>query len=111
METKTEQGTPKTVGELRRRLAELGNPWQVHPRFGDDDPLPNPPRGGQREEEIPEEHRLKPLPPGTDIPSQIAAEPPINPFLRLRWLELGLLNQDAVEGLAPDSGENEWGAA
>jgi hypothetical protein len=26
-------------------------------------------------------------------------------------VEAGLLNQDAVKGLAPDSGENEWGAA
>jgi hypothetical protein len=35
-----------TVGELRRRLAERGDPWQVQPSLADDDPLPGPPRGG-----------------------------------------------------------------
>ena len=37
---------PATVGELRRRLAALGDPWTVPARFTDDDPLPDPPRGG-----------------------------------------------------------------
>jgi hypothetical protein len=38
---------PATIGELRRRLEQHGQPWTVPDRFNDDDPLPNPPRGGQ----------------------------------------------------------------
>jgi|SoiMethySBSTD1v2_1073268.scaffolds.fasta_scaffold3481595_1 hypothetical protein len=37
---------PRTVGELRRRLAQMGYPWEVQPSLSDDDPLPMPPRGG-----------------------------------------------------------------
>ena len=111
MKRKTKKDTPKTIGELRRRLAELGSPWEVDPQLSDDDPLPVPPRGGQREEEIPEEHRLAPLEPGINVQGLIAAQPPTNPFLRLRWVELGMLNQGEVEGLALETGEEEWGAA
>ena len=105
MKRKSQYEPPKTIGELRRRLAELGNPWEVDPQLSDDDPLPDPPRGGQSEEEIPEEDRLVPLESGTDLQGLIAAQPPANPFLRLRWAEAGLLSQDEVEGLAPESGE------
>lgn len=108
---KKKQDVPKTIGELRKCLAELGNPWTVDPRLSDDDPLPDYPRGGQREEEIPEEYRLAPLESGADLQSLIAAQPPANPFLRLRWAEAGMLSQDEIEGVAPESGEGEGGAA
>jgi len=98
MKRETRQDDPKTIGELRRRLAELGNPWTVDSRFGDDDPLPGYQRGGQREEEIPEEDRLAPLDPGADLQSLIAAQPPANLFLRRRWVEAGVLCPDEGEG-------------
>jgi len=109
MDNNAEQDAPKTIGELRRRLDELGNPWEVDPRLNDDDPLPDPPRGGQREEDIPEEAQFQSLESGTDLQGLIADEPPANPFLRARWVEAGLLNQDEVEGLALESGEGEGG--
>jgi hypothetical protein len=111
MKSKTSQGVPKTIGELRRRLANLGNLWEVDPRLSDDDSLPDRPRGGQREEEIPEEHRLKALEPGADLLDLIALQPPANPFLRVRWAEAGMLNQDEVESLPAESGEGKGGAA
>jgi hypothetical protein len=112
MDNEAEQEVPKTIGELRQRLAELGNPWEVDPRLNDDDPLPDPPRGGQREEDIPEEARPPSLEPGTDLHGLIAAEPPANPFLKVRWVEAGMLDQVEVEGLALESGdEGEGGAA
>ncbi len=111
MKSKTNQDVPKTIGELRRRLAKLGNLWEVDPQLGDDDPLPDPPRGGQREEEIPEEHRLAVLESGADLQSLIAMQPPANPFLRIRWVEAGMLKQDEVENLPAESRENEGGTA
>lgn len=111
MKSKTKQDVPRTIGELRRRLAKLGNPWEVDPQLNDDDPLPDPPRGGQRDEEIPEEHRLAPLAPDADLLDLIAAQPPANLFLRTRWVEAGMLNQAEVEGLAPEVSEDEGGAA
>ena len=110
MDNNAEQDAPKTIGELRQRLDELGNPWEVDPRLNDDDPLPDPPRGGQREEDIPEEAQISSLEPGTDLQDLIAAERPANPFLRERWAEAGLLNQDEVEELDLEAGEGEGGA-
>jgi hypothetical protein len=97
MNVKPSEDVPKTVGELRRRLAKMGNPWEVDPRLGDDDPLPDPPRGGQLDEEIPDEDRLKALEPEADLRGLIATSPPANPFLRARWAEAGMLNQNEVE--------------
>ena len=109
MNNDTNQNVPKTIGELRRRLVELGNPWEVDPQLNDDDPLPNPSRGGQSDEEIPEEQRPRPLDPSVDVRALIADQPPANPFLKARWVEGRLLNQDDVEGLPPETGEDEWG--
>jgi len=109
MDNEAELDVPKTIGELRRRLAELGNPWEVDPRLNDDDPLPDPPRGGQREEDVPEEARLPSLEPSTDLHGLLASEPPANPFLRERWVEAGLLDQDEAPGLALESGDEGEG--
>jgi hypothetical protein len=38
---------PATIGELRRRLKDMGEPWAVPARFNRNDPLPDLPRGGQ----------------------------------------------------------------
>jgi hypothetical protein len=109
MKINSNEDVPKTVGELRRRLAEQGNLWEVDPRLGDDDPLPDRPRGGQREEEVPDEHRLRTLEPGADLQKLIAMQPPANPFLKARWAEAGMLNKDEVESLPAESGEGEEG--
>lgn len=111
MVKKTKQAVPKTIGELRQQLAKLGNPWQVNSRLGDDDPLPDHPRGGQREEEIPQEHRLASVEASTDLNTLIIAQTPANPFLKLRWAEAGLLSQEDIKGLALESGEDEGGVA
>lgn len=108
---RTSQNPPKTVGELRRRLVRLDSPWEVDSRLGDDEPLPQYPRGGQSEEEIPEEDRLTPIDPGVDVQTLIAALTPANPYLRTRWIELGMLDQDEGEAVALDFGEAEWGVA
>lgn len=107
MKRTRKQDVPKTIGELRRWLAQLGNPWEVDPQLGDDEPLPNPTRGGQSEAEIPEQDRPVPLAPHADIVQVIAAEPPANPFLRLRWADLGILSREDVDGLLPKASDEE----
>ena len=89
----------RTVGDVRRWLAEMGNPWTVDPSFSDDDPIPQYHRGGQRDDELPEPLLPPPLPPGADLTARITAVPPANRWLRARWVELGLLSaDDATEG-------------
>ena len=88
------QHPPRTIGELRRTLTELGNPWNVNPRLGDADPLPDPPRGGQRDEDIPEEARLAAVAPDADLGALLREVSPANPFLRARWVELGLMTTE-----------------
>ena len=88
------QQTPRTIGELRRTLTELGNPWNANPRLGDADPLPDPPRGAQRDEDVPEEARLAAVAPNADFAALLRAVPPANPSLRARWVELGLMTAD-----------------
>lgn len=81
---------PVTVGELRRRLAELGNPWQVDPTLSDDEPLPDPPRGGAEPEPDSPAALAAKVPPG-ELRDVLADRPPANPYLRQRWAEEGLL--------------------
>jgi hypothetical protein len=95
--------TPATVGELRRRLAELGEPWTVDPRLADDDPLPDPPRGGQLPEDLPAELRAATPESPDDLRVVLQALPPSNPFLRERWAELGL-SPDEMPGTADTQG-------
>jgi hypothetical protein len=111
MDHEEERDVPNTIGELRRRLAELGNPWEVDPRLNDNDPLPDPPRGGQLEEDVPEEARLASQESGIDLRELIASEPPSNPFLRKRWSEEGMLDRVEVEGLMLESGDEDEGDA
>ena len=102
---------PATVRELRRRLARMGTPWNVASHLKDDDPLPDLPRGGQREDDVPPDQRVTPLQPDADVRSVIAAHPPANPFLRRRWVDAGLLEGGDTSETTPDSGQSEWGAA
>ena len=84
------EAAPLTAGELRQRLAELGNPWTVDPRLGDDEPLPEHGRGGELPEQVPAERRA-PVAAEADLAETLRQQPPSNPFLRARWAELGLL--------------------
>lgn len=93
-----EPGEPRTVGDVRRMLAEMGNPWTVDPSFRDEDLIPDYHRGGQPLEEIPEGLLPPPLPSGADVTEQIRAVPPANRWLRARWVELGLLPADDTTG-------------
>lgn len=90
-----------TVGELRRLLAEQGDPWSVDPRLKDDDPLPVLPTGGQAEEDIPEEHRLHPIGPDVDLGAILAENPPTNLWLALDWAEAGLLDRSVADEVRP----------
>ena len=38
--------TAKTYGDLRKFLAEVGDPWHPDPTKSDDEPLPEVPTGG-----------------------------------------------------------------
>jgi hypothetical protein len=79
---------PKTIGELRKLLAELGNPWQPDPRLSDEEMIPVFPTGGDGAKK----------PPGRMLPEGGVIEflkktPPSNPFLREVWKERGLLDE------------------
>jgi hypothetical protein len=88
------QERPRTIGELRRRLAEMGNPWTVDPQLSDDEPLRDRPRGGQPDEEVPDELRPAAVEPSRDLREVLGGQPPANPFLRERWAQEGLLDED-----------------
>lgn len=92
------EAVPNTAGELRRRLAELGDLWTVDPALGDDDPLPERSRGGQTADEVPAQSRLAVLDASADLSDLLAATPPANPLLRQRWAEVGLLAPDTGGG-------------
>jgi hypothetical protein len=85
---------PRTIGDLRRRLAELGDPWRVDPTLSDDEPLPDPPRGGADPPaeivELLAQSRSGPEA-DSDIDALIAQQVPANPDLRQRWVEVGML--------------------
>jgi hypothetical protein len=85
----------RTAGELRRRLAALGNPWTVDPRLADTDPLPSQPRGGQTPEEVPEELRV-PLRDIDELRAELYKYIPSNPHLRDLWQSEGLMPEEQV---------------
>jgi hypothetical protein len=93
MTERDEQERPQTIGDLRRRLAELGNPWTVDPQLSDEEPLRDRPRGGQPEDEVPDDLRAAAVEPSRDLRDVLAEQPPANPFLRERWVEEGLLDE------------------
>jgi hypothetical protein len=88
---------PRTIGDLRRRLAEMGNPWTVDPQLSDDEPLRDRPRGGQAEDDVPDDLRPVVIEPSRDLREVLADQPPANPALRQRWVEEGLLAESEGE--------------
>jgi hypothetical protein len=104
---------PATIGELRVRLDRLGRPWTVLARFGDDDPLPDPPRGG---EPVEAGHvgGVRTVDSPEEFAALLAEQPPSNPLLAARWRELGIAVAGADTASAPDVVEPEsevpeWG--
>ena len=100
MPRKHRTDSPRTAGGLRRLIAAHGYPWTVDPRLRDGDPLPTRPRGGKSEESLPTDVK---------VVDNVAAylrgrQPPPNPFLRQRRVELKLLkrqNQELLVGSSP----------
>jgi hypothetical protein len=87
------KGTPKTYGELRRLLAEAGDPWQPDPTKSDEEPLPEFPTGGDGVYE-PDSRTIGEG--GVDDLLK-GATPPSNPDLRAAWREAGLLPDEDTE--------------
>jgi hypothetical protein len=78
---------PRTIGELRRLLAEMGDPWQPDPSLSDEEPIPQFATGGDETEE-PAGEVLGP----DELIDFLRREPPSNPFLREVWRREGLLD-------------------
>jgi hypothetical protein len=85
---------PLTVGDLRRRLAEMGDPWTVDPQLSDEEPLRDRPRGAQAEDEVPDDVRAVPVDASRDLREVLVELPPANPALRGRWVQEGLLDEN-----------------
>ena len=91
-----------TIGELRRKLKKLGNPWTVSTNFTDDDPLPRYSRGGEFVD--PKNFKLI-----EDVKSHVSSTVPTNPFLRKRWVDMGILEGDdsvILNGSQPEDNDN-----
>jgi hypothetical protein len=100
-----------TVGEVRQALGKMGRPWQVDPRLSDDEPIPDPPRGGQADADIPVHQRFTPLDVSTDLSSILAVRIPTNPFLRARWIEAGLCGKADLLPVPSEDDDKRWGAS
>jgi hypothetical protein len=73
-------------------LRERGEPWQPNPRLRDEEPLPDPPRGGLDPREAPEENP-EPKPFDGDLEELLRESPPANPLVRERWQDQDLLKE------------------
>jgi hypothetical protein len=102
---------PTTVGELRRALEKLGSPWMADPRFSDDEPIPDRPRGGQADTDVPAQHRITPLDPSIDVKTVIADRAPTNPFLLNLWIEAGLCGKARAVPVPTSADDQQWGAS
>jgi hypothetical protein len=95
-----------TIGDLRKRLRSLGNPWEPDPALSDDEPIPQYPTGGDE----------KARPPGElaadanldELLSKLGA-PPSNPDLREVWREEGLLGKGRRSNARPSSKRDRSG--
>lgn len=94
---------PRTVGELRARLVEMGDKsWSIAAHLADHDPLPTYGLGGD----------LSQFPLAADVPAldlqQVIAEPAGGPVLRARRLQIADLNVQ-VRFLPDVDWRNRWG--
>lgn len=88
------EGEPKTVRELRARLEALGNPWEVHSALSDDDPLPQPSRGGMEEEKPSDTFGST-----DEMRAALKESPPTNPFLQQVWIDAGWMSKKQAHGI------------
>jgi len=95
--------TPRTIGELRRLIVSQGHTWTVDSRFRDSDPIPKYARGGQPEQNASAKTNVV-----GDVHEFIRAYPPVNPFLRARWVELGLLGPENRGHSGGSTPETPW---
>ena len=90
---------PRTPGELRGLISSKGLKWTVDARLRDKDRLPRYARGGQEERDAsPKISAVE------DVADRLREQPPSNPFLRTRWVELKLLpaeNRGLLTGSPP----------
>jgi hypothetical protein len=84
----------RTVGDLRRRLAEAGDPWAVRADVADDDPLDGLASGPTPA--VVWEGGADPIAPDADLGEIIASVLPTNPLLQERWVDAGLVEPDQV---------------
>jgi hypothetical protein len=99
---------PGTIGELRRRLDAMGNPWSVPDRFSDDDLLPEqPPAADLVPGHVPGLHAIDTA---QDLDAHLRSMPPANPFLAEHWRELGLVTTEPADdtGRGPAQQDPTW---
>jgi len=111
IDKKKEDRPPDTVGDVRRRLKKLGNPWSPPKQLSDGDPLPKPARGGQPVGS----DQIKAVAPGSpaEFEAHLRKVPPINPFLIRRWRELGLPApaEESERNISTVNDNPDWGVA
>jgi hypothetical protein len=101
-----------TIGDLRRSLRELGDPWSAPKHFDDEDPLPEPPRGAQPIE--PDQIRRLAPKSQEEFEASLREVPLTNPFLIARRRELGPptpVEEEPERQAAPANDKPEWGVA
>jgi len=112
MDEETRATRPQTIGELRQRLEELGRPWTVPARFGDQDVLPVAP-GPDRP--VPPGHveGLRAVTTAEEFAALLGEAAPSNPFLAARWQELGVAPSGPAAAVPAPSADEvpEWGVA
>jgi hypothetical protein len=90
--------TPRTYGELRKLLADAGDPWQPDPTKADEEELPVYPTGGDGVYEP----RDRTVAKGGVDDVLAKAPPPSNPELRAEWHEEGLFaDEEAADVVRP----------
>jgi hypothetical protein len=97
-QTESRRAMRPTFGELRRQLAENGDPWTIDPLISDDEPLPEYPLGGMPED-AGERMPSALIDPQVDVRTIIAELPPNDPGLRERWAEVGV----PLDGVPPEA--------
>jgi hypothetical protein len=97
----TDDSTGQTYGDLRRRLAEVGDPWTIDPVVSDDEPLPTYPLGARTDEED-EVVRQSRVDPDTDVRDIIGDLPPNDPGLSARWREADVPVKQDRRAAPPD---------
>ena len=88
MKKKAIKSAPMTAGELRKLIKEKKLGWEVDPKLADSDPLPQYPTGAELVDD------KKAVASDAKKLKQETQQPPFNPFLRERWIELGILKEE-----------------